>query len=527
MRGRFRWAPSTTTFVALIASLNAALYHLPLFSFAWGSVDLSTATGVATLATVVIALFLGTALLLLGLALVSHRILKPICMVLAIGNAVALYFLTSYHVVLDDTMMGNVLNTNFAEASEFLHPALVVEVLVMGVLPCWLLTRVSIRPTSRLRLVILGAAGTGFLALWAYLAGATWPWIDHNSKRLGGLILPWSYVINLGRHVAPEILGSNEQILLPPATFDSNEKTVVILVIGEAAREQNFSLYGYERPTNPLLSKAGVVVLKSPTSCATYTTASVRCMLSNADTQSPFAKRYEPLPSYLQRNGVDVIWRTHNFGEPPLKVQNYERASELSANCSGPHCQYDEVLLTGLAQRIESSSSQRVFVVLHQSGSHGPAYYTRYPDDFEVFKPACRSVELSKCTPQALVNTYDDTILYTDFFLSRTIGVLKGLPNTRSLLIYLSDHGESLGERGLYLHGLPSSIAPDTQKDIPFIVWMSDQFARGKGVDARTLASQAAHTQRDVFHSVMGAFSMRSPIYEARYDIFSPSFGSP
>ena len=362
--------------------------------------------------------------------------------------------------------------------------------------------------------------------IWGLLASRTWLWFDENSQRLGGMVMPWSYVINTGRYVVPKLMTSDVQTTLPPATFSSNEKTVVILVIGEAARAKNFELYGYNRPTNPLLSQAGVVTLKNASACATYTTASVRCMLSHVDSESAFSKRYEPLPSYLQRNGVDVIWRSRNWGEPPMMVQTYQKASDLLADCAGARCNYDELLLSGLEQRIRTSSSQRVFVVLHQSGSHGPAYYTKYPGEFEYFRPACKSVELGKCTHEELVNAYDNTILYEDYFLFRAIGVLKKLRDTSTLLIYVSDHGESLGEYGMYLHGIPYSIAPDVQKDIPFIIWMSDEFIRQKAVRAGRLESQGRHSQRDIFHTVMGAFSMHSDAYMRDYDIFSETFSA-
>ena len=520
----FRWSPSTTTFVVLVAGLNTAIYNLPLLSFATRNLELSTFSGVLTLATLPVVVFLETAIVLTLLALISHRILKPFCMVIAIANAIALYFLLTYRVVLDETMMGNVLNTDFAEATEYLHPALIGYALTLGLLPCWLLTRVDLRPSPRVRLVVTASIGFLITVTWAWLAAPSWLWIDKNSKQLGGMVVPWSYVINAGRFAVSRTLSSNTQVLLPPATFGSSDKTVVVLVIGEAARAQNFALYGYGRPTSPLLSEAGVVALKNATACATYTTASVRCILSNTDPGLPFSTQYEPLPSYLERNGVDVIWRTRNFGEPPIKVQTYQKASDLSAGCAGAGCDHDEVLLSGLGQRISHSSSQRVFVVLHQSGSHGPAYYTKYPSGFERFAPVCRSVELSQCSQQELINAYDNTILYEDYFLFQTIGVLKRLEGTSAVLIYVSDHGESLGEYGVYLHGVPYAIAPDVQKNVPFIVWMSDEFIRQRAVDPRHFESQLSHSQRDIFHSVMGAFSMRSDVYVAEYDIFSKAF---
>ena len=521
---RLRLSLSTTTFIALAAALNALLYHLPLFAFAARNLDLSSFTGNLTLATLLVALFFATVLPLTLLSLISHRILKPFCMLMAMGNAVAVYFVSTFHAVLDVTMMGNVRNTDFAEAFEYLHPTLIVYLLVLGVLPCCVLARVRIRQTRRLQLAAMALAGLLIMVIWSFLAARTWLWFDENSKRLGGLVMPWSYSINMARYEVPRLMASDVHELLPPATFSSDEKTVVILVIGESARAKNFELYGYHRPTNPLLSESGVIALKNASSCATYTTAAVQCMLSNVDSQLPFAKRFEPLPSYLQRHGVDVIWRSRNFGEPPMKVTTYQKASDLLANCVGTRCGYDEVLLSGLEQRIKSASSKRVFVVLHQSGSHGPAYYTKYPSEFEKFKPVCKSVELGHCSQQELINAYDNTILYADYFLFRTIGVLKNLQDTSALLIYVSDHGESLGEYGMYLHGIPYSIAPAVQKEIPFIVWMSDEFKRRKAVQTGRLESQGSHSQRDIFHTVMGAFSMRSDAYRGEYDIFSETF---
>lgn len=521
-----RFTPIATTFIAVTAVLNALLYHLPLFSFAADNLDLSSVTGDLTLATLLVVLVSETVVLLILLALISPRLLKPFCMLMSLGNAVAVYFVVTYHVVLDETMIGNVLNTDLGEASELLHPTLMVYVLVLGVLPCWLLARVRIRPTPRLRLAAVALGCLSITLLWSLLAARSWPWFDENSKRVGGMMMPWSYVINSGRYLAPKLMASDAQAPLPPAIFSSDEKTVVILVIGEAARAKNFQLYGYNRPTNPLLSKAGVVALKNATTCATYTTAAVRCMLSNVDAGSLFSKRYESLPSYLQRNGVDVIWRTRNWGEPPIKVQTYQKASDLSAACAGARCAYDEVLLSGLEERIKASSSRRILVVLHQSGSHGPAYYARYPPELEYFKPVCKSVELGKCTHDGLVNAYDNTILYEDYFLFRVIGVLKDLRDTATLLIYVSDHGESLGEYGLYLHGIPYSIAPDVQKDIPLIIWMSAEFTDENTVQIDQLESQRLHSQRDIFHTVMGAFHMHSDAYMAEYDIFNKMFSN-
>ncbi len=514
------WKVGSTGFILWVALLNAALYHGPLYSFAWSSLDVSSFSGARTLFTL---FFLGTyvsAQILALLALVSERLLKPVCMLAALGNAIALYFVRSYGVILDRAMMGNVFNTDAAETADLLHPRILLYVLLLGVLPCWLLFRVQLRPTPLPRRLGF-ALGVFVVGLgWAYANASTWLWIDENAKRLGGMTLPWSYAINGPRYLATQV-ERGEPTPLPAATFESNEKAVVILVIGEAARALNFSLYGYPRPTNPLLSAAGVSALAETRSCSTYTTASLRCILSPVDSGWKMSDASEPLPSYLQRQGIDVIWRSDNWGEPPLKVRTLQRAGELRKTCTGAVCDYDEVLLQGLEPRIRASGSDRVFVVLHQSGSHGPAYYSKYPARFERFTPVCKSVELHRCTGQELVNAYDNTIVYTDYFLQQAIAVLQAFPDRPTALVYISDHGESLGEFGLYLHGTPYSIAPDVQKDIPFLVWMSDSFRAGKGIPPGPLAQAGSHSQANVFHSVMGAFDMRGPVYQANFDIFN------
>jgi len=508
--------------IVVITLVNVALYHIPLYSFAIDNLSGLSFNSIHTLITLSVVVFIITIFILSPLLLITQKLLKPIGIVMFIGNSIALYFVQTYQVILDRTMMSNVLNTNVTEASSFLSPKLVLYVIVFGLLPCWLLLKKSVQNTTRLRLASFAVATVFAGLVLIYSSSSTWLWIDKNAKKLGGMVMPWSYIINTIRYQALLMVNSREQILLPPATFASNDKTVVILVIGESARKENFSLYGYDRPTNPLLAAAGTVALSNTTSCTTYTTASLRCMLSFNHTSSVFSDQYEPLPNYLQRFGADVIWRTRNWGEPPLKVQSYERDKELVKRCKGKTgCEGDGILLTGLEERIRSSESQKILVILHTKGSHGPDYYKRYPRRFEKFKPVCKSVELSQCTDEELLNAYDNTILYTDYFINRSIDILKDLENISTMLMYMSDHGESLGEHGLYLHGTPYTIAPDAQKEIPFIVWMSPAFEDKEGISAAQLGQQHGHSQANVFHSILGAFDVRSDVYDKEFDIFN------
>ena len=507
-------------FILASALANAGLYHLPLFGYARAHLDAASADGLFTLATLFVLATAVTALIFGLVALASQRLVKPLLVVAAVGNSIALYFVQAYGVVLDKTMMGNVFDTNWAEASGLFHPKLLLYVLLLGALPAWLLWKVPVRRSGfAARAAFVGAVLVAALG-WGYADSRSWPWIDKNAKVLGGMTMPWSYAINGPRRLA-DLAHPREQKLLPPAHLAADAaggKTIVVLVIGEAARAEDFSLYGYGRDTNPAMAAAGVVALPHARSCATYTTASLVCILS------PFpsgGSSWEPLTSYLARSGVDVVWRTNNWGEPPMKVQTFERATALREGCQGDGCEHDEVLLRGLRERILASRDDRVFVVLHLNGSHGAAYATRYPPRFEAFKPACKSVELSQCTPASLVNAYDNTILYTDDVVGQAIGLLRGLAPARTALIYLSDHGESLGEYGLYLHGTPYAIAPDVQKDIPFVVWTSEAFRAHEDVAPEQREASATHSQANVFHSVMGALDLRSDVYRPELDVFA------
>lgn len=511
---------STSTFVVFAISLNTALYNWPLLSFMLDNLDIGSWNGVQTIITVFAIVYLVTALVFYSLFILSRHLGKAICITLVLANSFAVYFVMTYNVILDKSMIGNILNTQVSEAEQFLSLKMFIYFILLGLLPAYFIARSSITKTHRLRLFIHLIITVVVTFSWAWVSANNWLWIDKHAKQLGGMIMPWSYVGNVIRFHNEQSKQNIVQTLLPDANFNSNEKTVVVLVIGESARAENFSLYGYKKQTNPLLSASDVITLKNATSCSSYTTASVKCILSHVDPSGPFSENFEPLPSYLQRQGVDVIWRTKNWGEAPIKVSSYLKSGNLKAECKGIECEYDGVLLTNLTEQIEASEKQKVFVVLHQTGSHGPSYYSKYPSEFEVFKPVCRSVELNNCTQEELVNAYDNTILYNDHFLHQLRLSLETLENTSSAYLYVSDHGESLGEGGIYLHGTPYSIAPEQQLKVPFLVWMSQTFIDQNHISVDKLKEREESTQANIFHSVMGAFDMESEIYNKQLDMF-------
>ena len=347
------------------------------------------------------------------------------------------------------------------------------------------------------------------LALVIALGNMTnWPWIDRHATKLGSLLMPWSYTVNSIRFYNAEKKRNRKAIPLPDAKITTPGKDVCVLIIGESARRENFSLYGYGKPTNPLLEKDSVTVLEAE-AAATYTTAGVKAILDH----KPTKKLYEILPNYLFRNGVDVTWRTTNWGEPPVHIDKYYKAKDLQKMYPEADGKYDEILLAGLKEEIRSCPKNKMLVILHTSTSHGPTYNKKYPPRFEVFTPVCTTVEMAKANPKELMNAYDNTIVYTDYLVHSVIEMLKDVPQRRSCMMFVSDHGESLGEGNLYMHGVPMAVAPKEQIEIPFIVWTSDKNLK--------IRSDQEVGQYHVFHSILSFLGIDSPVYDKEKDIFS------
>jgi lipid A ethanolaminephosphotransferase len=508
-------------FVFAISLANAILFQWPLYALAVSTRAAFDSGSVLAIATLFV-LQMVISVTVLGLsAIVSRRLLKCLCALFTVGNAIALYFIVQYRIVIDATMIGNVFHTNVKEASELAHPKLLLY-LLLGILAAWALLRVRLVPSPRVRRAGAVLAALALGSVFLYANAQSWLWIDKNAKQFGGLVLPWSYVINTVRYMKDEAELHRAVEPLPALSVKRPGGIVFVLVIGESARAQNFSLYGYGRPTNSLLQGDGVVALAGAHSCATYTTASLRCMLSSKGAGG-MGGGDEPLPSYLHRYGIEVVWRSNNFGEPPLKVSRYETADQIRKACSGDcaRLHYDDVLLYGLDALLrQGQADTKTLVVLHQGGSHGPQYASKYPPAFERFKPTCHSVELQKCSNAELVNAYDNTVVYTDHVLHEVIGLLRTVHDRPTVMLYMSDHGESLGENGLYLHGVPKSFAPEVQSAVPLVVWMSDEFKR-LGASVRPASGFAGGLTHDVvFHSVLGAMGLDSPVYQPANDLF-------
>ncbi len=227
----------------------------------------------------------------------------------------------------------------------------------------------------------------------------------------------------------------------------------------------------------------------------------------------------------LKRAGIDVIWRDNQAGcKGTCDRVTFQDVSNLKDPllCNNHECR-DEILLQNLQTFIDSLDKDTV-LVLHQMGSHGPEYYKRYPKEFEKFTPVCESNALNNCSRDSIVNAYDNTLLYTDHVLSTLIDLLRANQNKLdTAMVYLSDHGESLGEYNLFLHGTPYVLAPDQQKHVPMMIWLSDTYQKSFAVTPECLAKQrnAPLSQDNLFHSMLGLLKVDTKVYDPSLDMFA------
>ncbi|MFO1211183.1 MAG: phosphoethanolamine--lipid A transferase [Paenacidovorax caeni] len=474
------------------------------------------------------------------------RALKPVLGVMLLAGAAGVYFMWSYGIVIDTTMLVNVLQTDPREAGDLLNWRMAAALLLLAAPPLvWLLRR----PVRRLGwwrqlwhgvLLILAAVlvGVGSLLLVFQDFAATM----RNHTQLRYLINPLNSLYAVAdlttrplrmdtRTLAP--LGRDAQLGASYAT--QAQPPLLVLVVGETARAANFTLNGYERPTTPLLSaRQDLANAPDAWACGTSTAASLPCMFSHLG-RAEFGKRKtdaEGLLDVLQHAGLGVVWIDNQSGCKGVcdRVTEIGTARLADAQlCPGGDCQ-DTIMLRDLDAHIAALPPERrargVVVVLHQMGSHGPAYAKRSLPAHKRFTPECQTNALQQCSREQVVNAYDNSIVATDFFLNATIEWLQARAHqAQTALLYVSDHGESLGENNLYLHGLPYAIAPDVQKHVPWIAWLSPALQARSGVTTACLQREWAHqrlSHDNYFHSVLGLLDVHTSVYQDSLDAFAP-----
>lgn len=456
-------------------------------------------------------LFLLAALFLLYLllAFLGRFVGKCVIALSFLVNAVTLYSLRMYNALVSEEMMANTFLSKYSEISGYISLPYFIWFFFLGLLPAAyvLLRKVDYGSWKRFLSAALLA-----LAVAAAVVAGNWSkkaWVQEHALELGGSQMPWSWAVNSVRFFYHYSQPKEPEILLPDATVENGSRDVCVLVLGESARRDHFSLYGYPRETNPYTRQDSVKALPAR-AANTYTMACIREMME----PYPSEDLVEILPNYLLRAGVDVVWRTRNWGEPPVHTDKYYKVEDLQRMYPDADPRYDGILLSGLKDEILSCGKDKLFIVLHTYTNHGPEYRAGYPPEFVRFQPVGNTVRLARTDPELIRNGYDNSLVYSDFLVHSVIETLREIPDRRCCMLYMSDHGESLGENGNYLHAAPLSMAPEEQLNVPFLIWTSDPSVRVKPMDEVTPYS--------LYHSVLRFLGISSPFFDESRCVFEP-----
>lgn len=459
-------------------------------------------------------------------------------------SAAAQYFIISFGVIIDRSMITNIVDTTPAESFALLSVRMVIVLFFSAALMIAIAWWVKVKPAvsiwrslaTRFISVVVSALLIVIVALLFYKDYAS---LFRNNKELVKSLNPsnsiaaslsWYSHYSLANQPLVRI---GEDAKQRPQMQQGPRKNLTILVLGETSRAENFSLGGYSRETNPLLKQDNVAYFPNTASCGTATAVSVPCMfsgMSRAHYDDALASHQEGLLDIIQRAGLQVLWNDNDGGCKGAcdRVPHQDITKlNLPGQCIDGEC-VDEVLFHQLDDYINNLQQDGV-IVLHTIGSHGPTYFNRYPPAFRKFTPTCDTNQIQTCTQEQLVNTYDNTILYVDYIVDKTIKLLQSKQDKfTTSLVYLSDHGESLGENGVYLHGLPYSIAPETQKHVPMLVWLSDDYQKRYGIDYPCLQKEAQQknvSQDNLFSTMLGLTGVETKEYRAQDDLLTTCRG--
>lgn len=466
-------------------------------------------------------------------------VMKPVLIFLIVVSASSAYFVDYFGVIIDKDMIGNAAVTTQAEAGHLLTGSLMLHLLLYAVIPSVFVLWIKVRhrrllPKAAFNLsVIIPCLLVSGGLIYSDFASVAYVIREHKDlmKRFNptgpvSAAVRYASSIYKERNLVVQPLGTDARQGARVAA--AGKPVVVVVVAGETARAMNFSLNGYERETNPELKSLGVINYTDTTSCGTATAISLPCMFSvypRNEYSDWKARSTENLTNVLTRAGVSVSWWDNNTGSKGIAdLINFASMTgqKNSPLCNNGEC-LDEIFLGELDKKLSATKSNSV-IVLHQLGSHGPSYYLRYPEKFRKFKPDCRTPELMKCSVEEITNAYDNTILYTDHVLASVARLLEKHQNDISgAMIYMSDHGESLGENGIYLHGAPYAIAPREQTQVPFVTWFSKPYQAAMGVDTSCLAKETGQPKShdNLFHTVLGMMDVQTQVYNRDLDAFA------
>jgi lipid A ethanolaminephosphotransferase len=521
---------TSTKLIFAVAAFAAVFSNVAFFASVVGVYGLSLKS-----APFIVSLFCFiTSLFVLILSAVCHRaFVKPMLVIFLMLSSVIAYFTNTYGTIFDYRMIANILETNSAEAGDLFSMSLLLYVLLLGVLPSAVvyavpLRHLSLKSETVSRLKLVGGVAATLACIWIVFGGHYAALVREHSDVLAR-VNP-SYALFSAAKLAVRsarvttnhphvVVGPDAKI--PPTDRD---RELVIMVVGETARADHWSLNGYSRMTNPMLAQQDVINFPNFWACGTSTSISVPCMFSRlgrAGVESGKAKFEDNALDILSRAGVSILWRDNNSDSKGVALRvAYEnfKTPQMNPVCD-EECR-DEGMLHGLEKYIDAQKGD-ILIVLHQMGNHGPAYYKRYPKAFERFTPVCKTNDLGSCTSEEINNAYDNVILYTDHFLAKVIELLKKYDDRfETAMLYVSDHGESLGEYGIYLHGMPYAIAPVAQKHVPAVVWLGQHMKPDLKLDDIGERRLRRWSHDNIFSTLLGLFEIETEAYDPSKDLF-------
>ena len=466
---------------------------------------------------------------------------KPLAIALVFIGGFAAYAVNTLGVLITSDQIQNLMQTDIAEARDTWSWHLLTWTLGMTVVPIIVILMMKIKPEPIIRQllhkVIASVVSLAMVLGLLFVFYVDFAAIFRENRDLKGMISPQNMIASFASYYKKKAPKENlplvvygEDAVMQKAQATSLPK-LMVLVVGETARAENFSLNGYSKNTNPKLSQQDILNFSRVSSCGTATAVSVPCMFSGMprkEYEERLASHREGLLDIAQRAGYQVTWIDNNSGCKGTcdRVNQFKIPEPLQQKwCKDKEC-FDDILIDSFKAylaTIPQDDNRPRLIVLHQMGSHGPAYYKRVPAQFNVFKPTCDTNAIQGCSREALLNTYDNTLLYTDYVLDSLIETLKNTTKYQTALWYLSDHGESTGESGMYLHGAPYAIAPTQQTHIPMLMWFSTVWKNQAKQQVKCLAQQGRQelSQDNLFPTMLSLLDVKSKVIDPNNDMLA------
>ncbi|WP_332419344.1 phosphoethanolamine--lipid A transferase [Vibrio metschnikovii] len=468
---------------------------------------------------------------------------KPFFIILLLLSSLVSYAGYNYGTIFDTTMIANIIETDSSEAGSYLSGYSILWTLIIGVIPAIIIAKIRLTLggsffnliIKKLISLLVSLCIISLIAVFYYQDYVS---VGRNNSYLNKIIIPTHFIystvkyLNNNYFITPlpyREIGQDAQQSAQAIKNAETKPTLVVFIMGETARSQNYQLNGYPRKTNAYTDELPIISFQDVSSCGTATAVSVPCLFSSM-TRSNFdrqkADNQDNALDILKRAGISLLWKENDGGDKEvaknIDIITIDR-TENNELCNGKTC-YDMALLENFEQDVENMQGNRL-IALHLIGSHGPTYFQRYPEDKAAFMPDCPRADIENCSVEQIVNSYDNTILYTDYVLRQTIDKLKALEKSyHTALIYVSDHGESLGENGIFLHGMPYRLAPEYQTKVPLMVWMSPSFQQIKNINYDCLQESAnkigMYSHDNIFHSLLGIMDVNTEVYQPELDIF-------